>query len=104
MKNNLSSEDMKKCPNVLLFGILNSENMLDFICWRNTKILKSFSLGLGKLRSADVKTFSVFAFHFWVKNWRSAGVMTFFCFSNPCGPRLQRTCPSLAQKKCGNAN
>ena len=23
MKNNLSSEDVKKCPNVLLFGILN---------------------------------------------------------------------------------
>ena len=30
MKNNLSSEDIKKCSNVLLFGILNSENMLDF--------------------------------------------------------------------------
>ena len=24
MKNNLSSEDVKKCPNVLLFGILNN--------------------------------------------------------------------------------
>ena len=24
MKNNLSSEDIKKCPNVLLFGILNN--------------------------------------------------------------------------------
>ena len=27
VKNNLSSEDVKKCSNVLLFGILNSENM-----------------------------------------------------------------------------
>ena len=26
-KNNLSSEDIKKCPNVLLFGIINSDNM-----------------------------------------------------------------------------
>ena len=27
MKNNLSSEDVKKCLNVLLFGILNRQNM-----------------------------------------------------------------------------
>ena len=26
MKTNLSSEDIEKCPNVLLFGNLNSEN------------------------------------------------------------------------------
>ena len=39
-KTNLSSEDVKKCPNVLLFGILNCENMSNHA---STKILGSFS-------------------------------------------------------------
>ena len=78
MENNLSSENIKKCPTVLLFGILNSENVFNhassvqmfhrismywkphfliFICWRNTKNLGSFSSELGKLRPADVMIF-----------------------------------------------
>ena len=67
MKNNLSSEHIKKCPNVLLSDILNSENMSNhasrvqmyhhiFICWRNTKILGRFRSGLVKLRPADMMT------------------------------------------------
>ena len=41
MKTNLSSKESKKCPNVLLFGLLNSENMFNHAY---TKILGSFQI------------------------------------------------------------
>ena len=56
---NLSSEDAEKWPNVLLFGIINSENM------SNHSSTKNFGKSRCKLRPADVMTFLFFSFFFW---------------------------------------
>ena len=50
-KINLSSEDAKKYPNVILFGIMNSENM------SNHSSTKNFGKLQCKLRPAEVMTF-----------------------------------------------
>ena len=47
IKNYLSSEDIKKCPNVLLFGILNSENMFDsYLLEKHDILVRFFALHL----------------------------------------------------------
>ena len=53
-KNNLPPKDAKKCPNVLRFGIMNSENM------SNDSWAKVFGKLQFKLRPADVMTFVLF--------------------------------------------
>ena len=56
-KQQLFSEDAKKCPHVLFFGILNSDNM------SNHFSTKSFGKFQDKLRPAGVMTFFFFGFH-----------------------------------------
>ena len=56
---NLSFEDAKKWPNVLLFGIMNSENM------SNHSSTKNFGKFQCKQRPADMMTFFWSSLSFW---------------------------------------
>ena len=99
IKTNLSSEDAKKWPNVLLFNIMNSENM------SNHSSTKNFGKFQRKQRPADVMTFYFFLVItcFWAEKWTFADIMTFFlvfsCFwaekwTDMCGhDDPQRTSP-----------
>ena len=74
---NLSTEDAKKWPNILLFGIMNSENMSNHFPTKN--YTRSFS---ANYVPADVMTFFLVFTCFWAEKWTPADM------DDP-----QRTCP-----------
>ena len=83
-KNSLSSEDVKKCSNVLLFGMLNSKNM-----WNHsyTKFWEFSTQTTACVRD------DLFFTWFWAENRTSADVMT-----------LKETCLTFAHWKYDNPN